>query len=122
MHPSIDEHSKRIVEEKLGDRKNKATYERLYDLNKELQQKKLHKVQEINEQSKAAAEFNVEQRRDRSVLEQTLYDDADRRRKDLAKKKEELDKTRDQPKEKYFHNDNSDKYVMKRLDRELQQI
>ena len=41
MHPTIDERSKRIVEEKLGDRRSKATHERLYDLNKELQQKKL---------------------------------------------------------------------------------
>lgn len=39
MHPSIDEMSKRIVEEKMGERKNKATYERLYDLNKEKQEK-----------------------------------------------------------------------------------
>lgn len=36
MHPSIDEKSKRIVETKLADRKNKATHERLYELNKEL--------------------------------------------------------------------------------------
>jgi hypothetical protein len=36
MHPTIDEKSKRIVEEKLADRKGKATHERLYDLNKEL--------------------------------------------------------------------------------------
>lgn len=35
MHPSIDETSKKIVEEKFADRKNKATHERLYDLNKE---------------------------------------------------------------------------------------
>jgi hypothetical protein len=35
MHPSIDETSKRIVEEKMGDRKNKTTHERLYELNKE---------------------------------------------------------------------------------------
>jgi hypothetical protein len=36
MHPNIDEYSKRLVEEKMGDRKNKPTHERLYDLNKEL--------------------------------------------------------------------------------------
>ena len=48
-----------------------------------------------------------------------MYDDAERRRKDLAAKKIELDKTRDQPKESYYHNENSDKYVMKRLEREL---
>lgn len=39
MHPQIDETSKKIVEEKLADRKNKATYDRLYDLNKEKQEK-----------------------------------------------------------------------------------
>jgi hypothetical protein len=38
MHPVIDEHSKKLVEEKLAEkRQDKATYERLYDLNKELQ-------------------------------------------------------------------------------------
>ena len=40
MHPTIDETSKKIVEEKLADRKGTATHERLYNLNKELQQKK----------------------------------------------------------------------------------
>jgi hypothetical protein len=39
MHPTIDETSKRIVEEKLTDRKGKSTHERLYDLNKEKQEK-----------------------------------------------------------------------------------
>jgi hypothetical protein len=44
-------------------------------------------------------------------LDQTLYEDAERRRLEQAKKKEELDKTRDVPKVAYYHNDNSDKYV-----------
>lgn len=35
MHPTIDENTKRIVEEKLVDRKNKPTHDRLYDLNKQ---------------------------------------------------------------------------------------
>lgn len=35
LHPSIDETSRRIIEEKMGDRKNKPTYERLYEMNKE---------------------------------------------------------------------------------------
>jgi hypothetical protein len=39
MHPNIDETSKRIVEEKFSERKNKPTHERLYDLNKEKQEK-----------------------------------------------------------------------------------
>lgn len=35
MHPNIDEMSKKIVEEKMSERKNKSTYDRLYELNKE---------------------------------------------------------------------------------------
>ena len=52
-------------------------------------------------------------------LDQTLYDDAERRRTENARKKEELDRTRDLHKEKYFHNDTSDKYVQKKFEREL---
>jgi hypothetical protein len=40
-----------------------------------------------------------------------LYEDAERRRNENAQKKAELDRTRDIPKEKYYHNDTSDKYV-----------
>lgn len=39
MHPSIDETSRKIIEEKMADRSNKPTYERLYELNKERMQK-----------------------------------------------------------------------------------
>jgi len=39
MNPQIDETSRKIIEEKMGDRKNKPTYERLYDLNKERMKK-----------------------------------------------------------------------------------
>jgi hypothetical protein len=35
MNPSIDLKSKQIIEEKMADRKNKATYDRLYELDKE---------------------------------------------------------------------------------------
>lgn len=50
MRPVIDEVSKKIVEEKLAEkRQGKSTHERLYELNKELQQKKLQKRQEENE-------------------------------------------------------------------------
>ena len=119
MHPTIDETSKRIVEEKLGDKRNKPTHERLYELNKELQQKKQMKLQEIIEQSKSQAEHNVPLSKRDKPLDQTLYDDAERRRTENARKKEELDRTRDLPKEKYFHNDTSDKYVQKKFEREL---
>ena len=122
MHPTIDETSKRIVEEKLGDKRNKPTHERLYELNKELQQKKQMKLQEQIEQSKSQAEHSVPLSKRDKPLDQTLYDDAERRRTENARKKEELDRTRDLPKEKYFHNDTSDKYVQKKFERELQQL
>lgn len=44
-------------------------------------------------------------------LEQSLYDDAKRRKEENEKKKIELDKTRDQPKEKMYKNATTDKYV-----------
>lgn len=53
-------------------------------------------------------------------LDQTLYEDAERRRIENAKLKEELDRTRDLPKTQYYHNDTSDKYVIKRFEREIQ--
>jgi hypothetical protein len=52
-------------------------------------------------------------------LDQTLYEDAERRRRDHEKKKAELDKTRNQPKEKKYYNENSDKYVISRVEKEL---
>ena len=52
MHPTIDETSKRIVEEKFGDRKGVATYERLYDLNKERQLKLKQKQDDEREKFK----------------------------------------------------------------------
>ncbi len=44
-------------------------------------------------------------------LQESLYEDAARRRVDNATKKEELDRTRDIPKEPKFQNQKSDKYV-----------
>ena len=39
MHPTIDDYSKTLLDEKRADRKDKPTYERLYELNKERQAK-----------------------------------------------------------------------------------
>jgi hypothetical protein len=55
-------------------------------------------------------------------LDKTLYEDAERRRKENAQKKAELDRTRDMPKEKMYKNNKSDKHVMNKLDRELKQV
>jgi hypothetical protein len=35
QHPNIDGNSRKIIEEKMKDRKDKPTYERLYGLNKD---------------------------------------------------------------------------------------
>lgn len=47
----------------------------------------------------------------RDNLEQMLYEDADRRRKEQVRAKQELDRSRDMPQTKMYHNDKSDKYV-----------
>jgi hypothetical protein len=50
-------------------------------------------------------------------LDKTLYEDAERRRRDLEKKRQELEKGSI---EQAYHNENSDKYVRKRIMREIQ--
>lgn len=67
---------------------------------------------EQEEKSKYKTEnHNVSISKREKPLDITLYEDAERRRVDLAKKKEELDKMREKPKEEMYHNDKSDKYV-----------
>jgi hypothetical protein len=51
----------------------------------------------------------VEQRREN--LDELLYNDAERRRRDNQKKKESLDKARNAPIGKGYHNKKSDQYV-----------
>lgn len=58
----------------------------------------------------------------RENLDQILYDDAERRRKDLARMKTEIDRTRDTPQSKPYHNEKSEKYVQKRFERELKVV
>ena len=55
----------------------------------------------------------------RENLEEMLYHDAGRRRKDQEKAKADLDRVRDTPQGKPYHNDKSDKYVQQRFEREL---
>jgi len=116
LHPTIDETSRKIIEEKMQERSSKPTYERLYDLNKEKMQKHAENVMKApagqQEQKKVTKREN---------LEQTLYEDAQRRKVELEAKKKELDKERLKPKESKFVNDKSDKYVIKRFDKELKQ-
>lgn len=55
-------------------------------------------------------------------LEKTLYEDAERRRFENQQKKKEIEKERSKPKEQRFKNENSDKYVISRFDKELNQV
>jgi hypothetical protein len=98
-------------------REGKPIYERLYELNKELLEKKsIMKEQEENRYRQSIIESQIHKREN---LEQILYEDAERRRKDNEKAKAELDRIRDTPQGKPYHNEKSDKYVQKRFDREL---
>jgi len=49
----------------------------------------------------------------------TLYEDAKRRKEELEKKKQEYEK---KPLEKPVINEKSDKYVIKRIDKELKAV
>ena len=57
----------------------------------------------------------------RDNLEQTLYEDSNRRRADLEVLKKKVDQERMKPKEGKFINEKSDKYVIKRFDKEFKQ-
>lgn len=58
----------------------------------------------------------------RENLEQILYQDAERRRKEQQKAKDHLDKVRDLPSTKPYHNSKSDKYVQQRFEREFKAV
>ena len=119
QRPNIDATSQKIVEGKLAEKRGgKSTYERLYELNKEWKDKKLQKLEVEQNKYKVDQPHNLSVRE--KPLDQTLYEDAERRRKENAFKKAELDKTRDMPKEKQYKNENSDKYVKQRFEKEIQ--
>lgn len=124
MHPTIDDISRRIVEEKLADtRYQKPIHERLYDLNKELLEKKETQRTMEMDKFRSQATLGVDgSAKKRENLEKILYEDAERRRKDQQRAKEQLDKVRDLPKDKAYHNNKSEKYVQKKFERELCQV
>lgn len=61
----------------------------------------------------------LESGKKRENLDQILYEDAERRRKDHEMMKEKIDRVRDTPQGKPYHNEKSEKYVQKRFEREL---
>ena len=115
MHPAIDETSKRIVEQN-PERAAKPTYERLYELNRTQQDKNAQS--QMNETSKANQTMTKERR---EQLDTTLYEDADRRKKDQDKKRKVFDKERATPAEAKYVNKRMDKYVLSRFNREFEE-
>ena len=126
MHPTIDDGSRKIVEGKLAEvRYSKPIHERLYELNKEiLDKKEMQRHMEL-EKFRAQASQILEggsSAKKRDNLEQILYDDADKRRKEQQRAKEQLDKVRDLPQSKAYHNEKSEKFVRKRFERDLRLV
>jgi len=126
MHPVIDDGSRKIVEGKLAEtRYSKPIHERLYELNKEiLDKKEMQRHMEL-EKFRAQASQILEggsSAKKRENLEQILYDDADKRRKEQVRAKEQLDKVRDLPQSKPYHNDKSEKLVRRRFERDLRLV
>jgi hypothetical protein len=126
MHPTIDDGSRKIVEGKLAEiRYSKPIHERLYELNKEiLDKKEMQRHMEL-EKFRAQASQILEgggSAKKRDNLEQILYDDADKRRKEQQRAKEHLDKVRDLPQSKPYHNEKSEKFVRKRFERDLRLV
>ena len=66
------------------------------------------------------ASFIIENKREN--LDQILYEDAERRREELKRMKVLIDRARDTPQGKPYHNEKSEKYVQKRFERELKAI
>ena len=120
LQPSVDETSRKIVEEKFSDRKNQHTYQRLYDLNKERMQKQAQNI--LNETDLKNQTQSVQLSKRDKPLDTMLYEDAERRRVEHDRLVAEYDKVKDKPKEGKYYNDNSDKYVAQRLERELKQM
>ncbi|TNV85929.1 hypothetical protein FGO68_gene4527 [Halteria grandinella] len=121
MHPQIDDVSRFIVETKLAEkREGKPIYERLYQLNQELIEKKMHQREELDNRFRNnESQISITKREN---LDQILYEDAERRRKENAKAKAELDRTRDLPTGKPYHNEKSEKYVQKGFDKEYKAV
>jgi hypothetical protein len=84
MHPQIDDISRKIVEEKLADvRYSKPIHERLYELNREILDKKEMQRNMEMEKFRAQASQILEgggSAKKRENLDQILYEDALKRR------------------------------------------
>ncbi len=90
-------------------------------MNKERMAKQVNQVLEGEEHDASKHQAANTTMRGDKTLQDFLYEDDKRRREENQKKKEHLDKTRDMPKDKKYVNENCDKYVVQRFDRDLEQ-
>ena len=116
----------------MGDRKNKPTYERLYELNKAKLNKQTQEVMNTGQNSQS--KFDYQQSKDIKVPvvsekemeshERDLNEYANKRRHDLQKIKEKQDQKKETVAtfDKKFKNTNTDKIVMEKFERELKQV
>lgn len=51
-----------------------------------------------------------------------MYEDAERRKRDIQKLRDEVEKARANPNQSKFFNENSDKYVINKFERELSHL
>lgn len=70
----------------MADRKNKTTYDRLYDLDRDKQMK----LKEKADNEKSTIKYEIKERQ----LDKTLYEDAERRRRDMDKMRADVEKSR----------------------------
>eukprot|EP00178_Gracilaria_changii_P024432 TRINITY_DN73629_c0_g1_i2.p2 TRINITY_DN73629_c0_g1~~TRINITY_DN73629_c0_g1_i2.p2 ORF type:complete len:115 (+),score=31.76 TRINITY_DN73629_c0_g1_i2:60-404(+) len=111
--------------ESMEDRKGVDTKERLYNLNKQWDEKKKQKVNDMEAERKKMAEqsFSSAQAKPREgTLVDSLYGDAARRDTELKQKMAESDKTRGMPKDSKYINEKMDKYVIKKFNKEFDQV
>jgi len=119
--PSIDEGSRKMVES-MESRQGKDTKERLYNLNKEWDEKKKNKLTDLEKERKKLTEQSFskggEKPRDKPVVD-SLYEDAARRNTELQAKQAEYEKTKGLPKDSKYVNNKMDKYVIKKFNKEF---
>lgn len=115
--------SKRMTEA-MENRKGVDTKERLYNYNKELDEKKKKKLLDLEAERKKLTEqsFSSNSKARDGPLVDTLYGDAKRRDEELKKKMDENERTRGMATDSKYVNEKMDKYVVKKFNKEFDQV
>jgi hypothetical protein len=121
--PHVLNSSKRMTEA-MESRKGVDTKERLYNYNKELDEKKKKKLNDLESERKKLTEqsFSAAGKPREEPLVDSLYGDAKRRDEELKKKMEEHDRTRGMPADSKYVNKKMDAYVAKKFNKEFDQV